>query len=581
MVLMPLFGACAPIKQPSATMETATDAGHEAASLSEPAAYEKQEPPATKLSGDLLYSFLLAEIAGQRGRIDLAIKQYIALARATRNPEVAARATRVAVYARDDIAAKEAALLWAEIEPDNADPNQVLAVIMVREGNTGQALQYLELMLRSNAGQQDQGKQLWRIVNLLSREKEHPRIKEILEKLMESHQNNTELLFAYAQILMRLEEMHEAKTILERLLKLMPDNDNIGATYVSVLNLLEQRPEALAWLKNELESGEDFDMRFLYARLLTDAGNIDEAIRQLEILIKLRPGHSDILFSLGLLKMQKRQFDAAQEYFMRLSEIRVLGVDTHTDDTNFYLGRIAEEKGEWQEANRWYNSVPSGKNYFNAQIRIALLLGKQKRLDEARTHLATIRTNSAEQQKLIVQTEAEMLIEAGFYQEALQVYNDALETAGEYESDLLYSRAMLAEKMGHLDWLENDLRKLLSKEPDNAQALNALGYTLADRTERYDEAYELIQRALELRPNDHYILDSMGWVLYRQGRLDEAIEFLNRALDIADDPEVAAHLGEVLWIRGDRKEAQEIWGAALKQAPQHELLLDIMERLIP
>jgi tetratricopeptide (TPR) repeat protein len=161
----------------------------------------------------------------------------------------------------------------------------------------------------------------------------------------------------------------------------------------------------------------------------------------------------------------------------------------------------------------------------------------------------------------------------------MEVYNAALENG--YNSELLYSRAMLAEKMGQLQLLETDLRAILEQEPDNAQALNALGYTLADRTARYDEAYHLIRRALELSPEDFYILDSMGWVLYRLGRLDEAIDFLQRARAIRDDAEVAAHLAEVLWVKGEKDAARDVWESAVKTTPNHPLLLDIIERFAP
>jgi len=163
--------------------------------------------------------------------------------------------------------------------------------------------------------------------------------------------------------------------------------------------------------------------------------------------------------------------------------------------------------------------------------------------------------------------------------EAMQIYDAALHN--KYNSELLYSRAMLAEKMDRLDVLEADLRQILEREPDNANALNALGYTLADRTNRFEEAEQLIDRALELRPDDHFILDSKGWVLYRLGKLDEAIQYLRRALELIPDAEVAAHLGEVLWVKGDRKEAMQIWDTALKAAPDNPHLQDVIQRFNP
>ncbi len=152
---------------------------------------------------------------------------------------------------------------------------------------------------------------------------------------------------------------------------------------------------------------------------------------------------------------------------------------------------------------------------------------------------------------------------------------------GAFHSELLYARAMLADKMGAIEVLERDLRTIIEQEPENAQALNALGYTLADRTARYEEALELIKRALKLSPDDFYILDSMGWVLYRLQRFDEAIEYLEQARALRNDPEVAAHLGEVLWIKGERDAARDVWETALRDTPNDKKLLDVIKRLTP
>ncbi len=243
------------------------------------------------------------------------------------------------------------------------------------------------------------------------------------------------------------------------------------------------------------------------------------------------------------------------------------------------MGRISEENEDLEKASNWYRGVSSGKNYFDAQMRIGMLLGKQNKIEEARLHLAKIRTQSNREKSVLIQAEAEMLAENSRFQEAMDVFDKALQEG--YDEDLLYSRAMLAEKMDRLDVLEMDLRAILDKDPNNSQALNALGYTLADRTDRFDEAYDLIKRALEISPDDYFVLDSMGWILYRQGRLDEAIEFLSKALSGKNDPEIAAHLGEVLWVKGDKEAAQAIWDTALSETPNDDRLRKVINRLNP
>ena len=311
-----------------------------------------------------------------------------------------------------------------------------------------------------------------------------------------------------------------------------------------------------------------------YARLLMEVRQYDKALSQFELLSAREPENTDISYALGLLYLQSNRLEESETLFRKLSR-----QDHLTDSANYYLGRIAEEKRNYNEAGAWYQGVHQGEHYFDAQVRLAMLLARAGQVDAARKHLRSIQPQSAQQALILIQAEGDMLIAAEQYEAAVAVYTRAL--GDRYDADLLYARAMAAEKLGRLDILEADLRTILEREPEHAQALNALGYTLADATDRYDEAYDLIKKALALRPNDFYILDSMGWVLYRLGRLDEAIEYLSKALSIRQDPEIAAHLGEVLWVRGKREQAKQVWEAALQQTPEDSRLLDVIERFNP
>lgn len=538
---------------------------------------KKSEPvrPKVELTEDILYQILVAEIAGQRDQLNVSVDNYLELARTTRDPELVSRATRIAVYARDDIAANEAAQLWVEIDPDNSDAHQVLAVMAVRQGETDRALEHLKVILKSNGQETSLSQQLWMVVNLLSREKDKVHVKSILEELMAGEQDDPKILFAYAQVLTRLAELPKAREVLERVLLLAPENETAAMTYVAVLNQQGHENEALSWLQNVLKKdGDNFNLRIFYARLLIDLKRFEEAREQFELLAAQDPKNPDVLFSLGLLYLQANKLDDAEKYFIRLS-----GTEGHVEDASYYLGRIAEERTDLKKAGDWYRSVSSGNNYFDSQMRIGLLLGKQNKLEEARAYLSNIKTQSDQETNILIQAEAEMLSEAKRFEDALVIYDNALQD--KHDADLLYSRAMLGEKMDRLDILERDLRAILAEDAKNSQALNALGYTLADRTDRYDEAHGYIKQALEISPDDFYILDSMGWVLYRQGHFNEAIEFLNKALAVRNDPEIAAHLGEVLWVKGDKKAAQEVWDTALKETPDNDRLRNVINRLNP
>ena len=568
-----MAAACAPANLSSVTP---VEPGPEPEEVTAQARITGVEPvrPRIPLSEYLLYKLLLAEIAGHRGMLDTSIEYYLDLARHTRDHRIAERTARIAVYARDDAAALAAARLWVELDPRNPDPHQVLAIMKLRAGDLEQSAEHLQDIFAYSEGEADE--KLWMIANLLGSEKNKDAVLEVMEKLVTSQDSSPGALYAFAHVAARLEDLERSRELLEDTLALAPDNDNAALSYISILQRMGREQEALSWLEEKLTmNGEsDFNLRMAYARLLMEVRQFGKALDQFELLVDREPENIDVLYALGLLYLQSNRLDEAETLFTKLS------VQEHlTDTSNYYLGRIAEEKRLYDEAGAWYQGVYKGEHYFDAQVRLAMLLARKGQVDEARNHLQSIRSRSGQQALVIVQAEGDLLIQAERYEEAIAVYTEALDDG--YNPDLLYARAMAAEKIGRLDLLEKDLRSILKSEPDHAQALNALGYTLADATDRHAEAYELIKKALELRPTDFYILDSMGWVLYRLGRLDEAIEYLRKALNIRQDPEIAAHLGEVLWVRGEREQAKEVWETALQQTPEDTRLLDVIERFSP
>jgi tetratricopeptide (TPR) repeat protein len=413
------------------------------------------------------------------------------------------------------------------------------------------------------------------IANFLGRDQDRQMVMDVMDRLMVNHQEDAKALFAHAQVAARMGELQRSRELLEQVLAITPENNNVSMTYVALLQKQDKVNEAITWLEGVLKQrDDDFNLRQAYARLLTDAKRFDEARRQFEILAVQAPNNTDVLYALGLLYLQADRLEDASAYFLRLSE-----QNKNVNEANYYLGRIEEEKEELAKASEWYQGVHGGEHYFDARVRLGMILSKQGQIDEGLEKIRSIQTTNPTDMIIRIQAECEILTEADRLDEAMTVYNKAL--ADKNDPDLLYSRAMLAEKMGRLGAMENDLRAILTDDPDNTQALNALGYTLADRTDRYQEAYELISRALELDPDDFYILDSMGWILYRLGRLDEAVVHLRKALDIRNDPEIAAHLGEVLWVIGDKQAARKIWDTALQDTPDDARLLKVINRFNP
>jgi tetratricopeptide (TPR) repeat protein len=243
-----------------------------------------------------------------------------------------------------------------------------------------------------------------------------------------------------------------------------------------------------------------------------------------------------------------------------------------------YLGQVAEERKDLEGALKWYGEVGEGEQYVQAQIRYAQVLARQGKIDAARAHLQQAAAKSTDQRVQLVLAEAQILRDANQPKAAFDLVGQALDRVPN-NPELLYDYAMLAEKIERVDILESSLRKLIEIRPEHAHAYNALGYSLADRNQRLPEAQELIEKALKLAPDDSFIMDSMGWVLYRRGQLKDSLAYLRRAYAGRPDPEIAAHLGEVLWTLGERSEAERVWGDAKKEAPDNETLSSTIKRL--
>lgn len=556
-------------QQPAATTE-------DAAAQPEPEVVRVEpERPKLELTQDLLYKLLLGEVAGQRGHLDISLDNYLELAHTTRDPKIVERATQIAIYARNEAAATESATLWAELDPHNPDAHQVLAAMALRKGDIEATLEHLRQILGHSEG--DPNRNLWLIASLLGREEDKPRVMTVMERLLEEREDNPQAVFAFANIAARMGETDRALELLELSLKLDPDNDAAALSYITLLQRLERAEEALGWLEKRLadKKADDFNIRLAYARLLTDVQRYDEARRQFEMLAVNSPENSDVIYALGLLYLQANRLDEAEKQFKRMVE-----QSDRFYNAKYYLGRIAEERKDYGAASTWYRSVAGDENFFDAQVRLVLLQARDGDIEDALKNLRIIQAPSPQQKALLIQAEGDLLNSENRHTEALAAYDKAL-ADGEFNPDLLYARAMTAEKLDRIDLLEKDLREIIARDPKNVQALNALGYTLADRTERYTEAYELIKQALSLSPDDFFIVDSMGWVMYRLGRHEEALEYLQKAIEQREDPEIAAHLYEVLWTMGKQEEANKVWETVKRSNPDSDLLNQIKERLNP
>ncbi len=529
--------------------------------------------PDYTLNQDLLFKFLLAEIAGQRGNLQLSAQGYLEMAKTTRDPRLAKRATEIAAYGRLQSLALDSARLWAELDKQDVHARQALAALLVNSDKLTEAKPYLKSLLTADG---NVGSGFMQLHQLLAKHADRNAVLNVTRDLAKDYPQLPEAHFAVAQAALSANKPELASSEIKEALKLKPDWE-FGALFnAQILQQRESTAKAMEYLKGFLQTyPKTREVRTNYARLMISNKQLKEAREQYQILLDDQPTNADIVVTMGLLSLQMTDYDAATASLKRGLELKYRDPDA----LRFYLGQIAEERKQYDEAAKYYSGVTGGEQYVAAQARYAFLLGRQNKVAEAREYLQNVKTTTDEQRALLVQAEAQLLREAKDYQQSFDVLNKALEKQPD-QTDLLYDSAMAAEKLDKIDVVETNLRKLIKIKPDHAQAYNALGYTLADRTTRLPEAKQYIEKALALSPEDPFILDSMGWVMYRMGNTKEALNYLNQAFAKRHDPEIAAHIGEVLWAAGEKQNAEKVWRDASQGNPDNEMLQATMKRYL-
>ncbi len=536
---------------------------------------ERVEPlPNQELTGQIVYQALLAEIAGQRGNFGLSASAYLDLARSTRDPRFARRAAEIALHGRNLEMALQAARLWVEIDPDSLQARQMLAGLLVSANRLDELPPHVAKLLAQEG--ENLSDALMRLNRLFARYPDKKAVVVIVEQLTLPYVGLAEAHFARAQAALYAAEWQRGITEADKALALRPDWD-VAVMIKAQLQRADSPETASETLRTYLAGHPKArEVRLQYARSLVGARKFPQARTEFQRLLVDFPGNVDVIYAVAVLSMQLADWGAAEENFKKLLDQDFAERDT----VRLYLGQIAEEGKRYKEAQRWYGEVLPGEQYLAAQLRIAQLLAKQGKLEEGRRHLQELlKAGQADAIPLLL-AESQLLRDAGKAGEAYELLDNALKSQPE-QPELLYESALLAEKLGRHDVLEANLRKLIRLKPDHAHAYNALGYSFAERNQRLAEAEQLIVKALQLSPEDPFIIDSMGWVLYRKGDVEDALTQLQRAYAIRPDPEIAAHLGEVLWALGRRDEAKKTWQEALKANPGNEVLAEVIKRFSP
>jgi tetratricopeptide (TPR) repeat protein len=527
--------------------------------------------PRQPLTPDILFRFLVAEVAGQRGEIQIANSTYLELARQTRDPRIARRAAEIAVFARDQAGALEATRLWADSEQNSPRAQQTLAALLLSEGKLDEAEPILRTLLKN-----DPESGFLHLSALMGKMRETEAALALVERLAADYPALPEARFAVAQAAAGAGRSEAAVAALQEADRLRPGWEPAALLRAQILGKTSVA-DALAFMQAFLAKHPDArEVRLTYARALVNADRPKEARAEFTRLTRDFPRNADVSFAAGLLSLQMGDFDMAHELLTQTLEYGPRDPDT----VYYYLGQTAEQMGKPETATDYYAEVQSGNYLVPARSRQAAMPVRAGKPDEARALLAATRGENDAQDVRLIQAQAQLLRDDRQYAAVFELLSEGLKRFPD-SAELLYDRAMVAEKLDRFDMLEADLRRVIVLRPDDAQAYNALGYTMADRNDRLAEAIALLDKALSLAPDDAFILDSVGWAQYRSGNLARAQEFLERAYKVRPDPEIAAHLGEVLWARGQRDAAGKLWQSSLQAHPQNELLLETLHRLKP
>lgn len=530
------------------------------------------EAAAAPTDSEVMYRVFAAELLGNEGDLQGAVGEYLEAAMESDDPAIAMRATRVAFAAQAWQQASMAADRWAYLDPENIAARESAALSMLATADYAAAELQLQRLLELSADKE----QAWSAISsLLGRSASPEKAMKVLSNLLEAageQSSSAAGLHAQSQLAVRLGDLARAYSLAQQAVAIQPERVEFLAWAGRLALNQGNMAEGLDYFRQAWEQQpDDHDLTLAYADLLARDGQ-EQAARDLLVNMQQSP---DVMLTRILFELGAKKIDAAMALYEQFKTMTF-------DDAQlqaFYLAQSAEAVDRTAEAITFYGQVEDHDLAIEAAVRRAELTAAMGDMTGARNILATLRVHS--DQAVVEEswlTEARILQQRGLNDQAFEVLSAALQQLGQ-SIPIRYSHALLAAEAGQTEVAEQDLRFILSEQPENVAALNALGYTLADQTERYDEAEDLIRQAFALQPNDASITDSMGWVAYRQGRLAEAVAYLRKAWELDHNAEIAAHLGEVLWQQGEHDAARQAWAEGMQADPENRTLLETMQRL--
>ena len=534
--------------------------------------------PEGAVTAEFVYRYLIAEVAGQRGDLATSGTIFYELAKTTRNPGLAERAAKVSAYGNVGQLTMPAVKLWAELDPASNEAQQAMTEMLVGSGKLKEAQPYLAQLF---VKEETRAGGFLYLSTLLSRNPDKAAVLNLVQALAKPYPELAEAQFAIAQSAWAAQKDNVALDALNKIETLKPDWAIAALLKGQVLS--EQNPlTAINFYQDFLDQHPDAnEIRLNMAKLMVSQKQYDLAKANFPILLANAKNSeaknaAEVTAIVGLLSYQGGDYPAAESYFQ---EALKLGFKD-ADQIYLYLGQVNDKQNRPEQSLSWYNKVAPGQHYLEAQVNIATAMARDGKVDLAIDKLDSLDNLNTQQHIIVIQTEASLLVKAGRHQEAFDLLDKAVKNLPN-TADLVYDYALAAERLQKFDLMEAELRKTIKDMPNFAAAYNALGYSFADRNIKLNEALSLIEKALSLSPNDHYILDSLGWVHFRKGNLNKALDYLQQAYQYNADPEIAAHLSEVLWQQGKQDQANVVLNEALRNHPDNELLKTTRSKLKP
>ncbi len=514
---------------------------------------------------DFVFKYLVAEVAGQRGDLATSSKIFYDLAKTSQDAGLAERAAKTAAYGNVQGMTIPTIQLWSDLDPSSNEAQQAMTEVLIATDKLNEAKPYLAKLFDK---EETRAGGFLYVNNLLSRSKDKAGVLSLVQSLAAPYPDLAEAQFAIAQAAYAANQNKVALQALDT-----ADNLNPGWNVAALLKgqiLFNQAPQAgIDFYQSFLESYPDSnEVRLNMTKLLVNQKQYDAAKKQYPTILQYGKNSPEVSAVLGLLSFQSADYAGAEGYFQQSLKQDF----KDTDQLYIYLAQSIEKQNRDAEAITWYNKVQPGQHFLEAQIDLASLIARTESVDKAIDKLDNVDDLTTEQQIIVIQTQASLLAKAKRDKDSFDLLDKAVKNLPN-TPELVYDYALAAERVHKLDIMERELRKTIAAKPDFAAAYNALGYSFADRNIKLDEAVTLIEKALTLSPNDHYMLDSLGWAYYRKGKLDKAIKYLEQAYQVNQDPEIAAHLGEVLWQKGKHDEAKKIWADAISKNPENEVLI--------